>query len=122
MKEKIHNIISEISNNKVKFICNIVLHIIVIYMLCSIRILVVSGYSMTPTYKDGDIKIGMRVSSESDIEVDKVYVYEQSDGNFIIHRLIRIEDSKYIFKGDGNLVEDAEPVDFEYVRYRVLSK
>lgn len=61
-------------------------------------IIKIKGTSMWPFFKDG----------QTDVTLTKSDTYKKNDiclftyqDTFIIHRLIKIKDNKYIFKGDG---------------------
>jgi signal peptidase I len=70
----------------------------------------VDGFSMYPTYNNGDMLIAKRVCTRDDMEFDKVYIYRH-DNKYIIKRLISITDivshkdfckeHNYYFLGDN---------------------
>jgi signal peptidase I len=60
--------------------------------------------SMFPFIKNGD-KIVLRKISPSDIQAGFIYAYLR-DNEIIMHRFIRFENKKLLFKGDNNLTFD----------------
>jgi len=74
----------------------------------------VSGTSMAPTIKDGDVVLWVK-ADPAELEVGDIIVYQhptQPGEKLIVHRIIRIikEGGKYMFetKGDNRLESDAE--------------
>jgi signal peptidase len=63
------------------------------------------GNSMYPLIKEGDI---CRFSSCDPSELKKrdIILFSTPSNNLVAHRLIHIEDSCYLFKGDANLQFD----------------
>ncbi len=73
-----------------------------------IKVAVVEGISMEPTFHTGDMVV-LRPASPSDIKVGDVVVYK-SGSRYIIHRVISIYEVDdtycYVIKGDNNPLPD----------------
>jgi len=71
-----------------------------------------NGISMEPNYHTGDLVI---VRKEETYQVGDVISYHDPKmGQYIIHRIIRIEQGQYIIKGDNNSwVDDYQPANDE---------
>ena len=67
---------------------------------------VLSG-SMEPKFYPGDIVI-TKHKNKTDIKVNDIVTYRNSDGVIITHRIIEETPEGYITKGDNNNVEDAD--------------
>lgn len=84
---------------------------------------IVEGYSMRPTYDDGDILfiVGVR---PSDLKVGDVIIYRKYDGTLVVHRIVEkiFTDGKWFFrtKGDNNPYPDPYLVGEEQVVGRVV--
>ena len=61
----------------------------------------VRGCSMMPHLRDGKHSVVVRRCKAEDIKLGAVMFFEYR-GQWIMHRLRRIEDEKLIFAGDGN--------------------
>lgn len=69
---------------------------------------VVSG-SMEPTVPTGSV--AFIDEKDTDIEVNDIVAYRESDTMAIMHRVVGVNDEgQYIFKGDANDCEDFSPV------------
>jgi len=66
--------------------------------------LVVLTGSMEPNIKAGDMII---IKSQKEYLVGDVVTYRTDDDIFVTHRIVRIEDNKYITQGDANNIEDS---------------
>lgn len=84
-------------------------------MLLGIGGAVVQSGSMEPVYSKGDFLL---VKSQSDYRVGDVVVY-QSGSILIVHRLISINGSIAITKGDANDIPDM-PFDISCIKGRVV--
>lgn len=115
--KKLSKIIGYILNVLIIFV--VILMIIAIYYFVQVKILNKSyanmfGYtffevatgSMSPTINVGDVII---VKLTNDVEPDDIIVCKDSN-SFVTHRLISIQDDKFIAKGDANNTED-KPMD-----------
>jgi signal peptidase len=86
---------------------------------------IVEGYSMRPTYDDGDILfiVGVR---PSDLKVGDVIIYRKYDGTLVVHRIVEkiFTDGKWFFrtKGDNNPYPDPYLVGEEQVVGRVEAR
>lgn len=67
---------------------------------------VLSG-SMEPKFYPGDIVI-TKHKNKTDIKLNDIVTYKDSEGVVITHRIIKETPEGYITKGDNNNVEDAE--------------
>ncbi len=54
-------------------------------------------------------------------EQDIILFYDEKQGVFVTHRIVRIEDGKFITQGDANNIEDSEPVEPRNVHGKVIS-
>ncbi len=69
---------------------------------------VVHGHSMDPTFRSGDLVL---VRSASEYQVGDVAAYhipkgEAGAGSRVIHRIVRREGDRYVFKGDNRATVD----------------
>ena len=94
--------------------------LIILYAFGILKLFVVKGNSMSPIIQSGKLIIGKVVVGIPEVQpqINKIYVYESTEG-FIVHRLVRCDDSYYYFKGD-NLTEEDEPVSRATKLYYVL--
>ncbi len=60
------------------------------------------GTSMLPTLKEG--KDCVCLSPFNSISKNGIYLYKRPNGNYALHRLIKISQNKLIFCGDAQLV------------------
>ncbi|MCH4890307.1 signal peptidase I [Acidaminobacter sp. JC074] len=74
--------------------------------------------SMEPVMYPGDVAIMQKVDKEN-IQIGDVIQFWAND-YFIIHRVVQIEDGKYITKGDNNNTEDSKPVEFGQVKGKMI--
>lgn len=89
------------------FITLLIVGFILYYCFPPIRI---CGYSMFPTFTDGEILIGRRVFKKNTCKIGEVYVYTPpyatDKEKFVVKRLARIRDNKdgtyYYFLGDNS--------------------
>ena len=99
---------------------------IVFYILCIIgpyRPMIVMTKSMEPVLKKGDIIIGRKVSDEMKLKVGDICSYRPEDAGYTVtHRIIEISDDGYIFKGDNNVEEDADPIGRDRIEYIIMRK
>lgn len=68
----------------------------------------VEGHSMLPTLEDGDLVI-LQPTSMSDVKIGDIIVYTYpcySPGTSVIHRVLDLQPSGFITKGDNNQVTD----------------
>jgi phage repressor protein C with HTH and peptisase S24 domain len=69
------------------------------------------GTSMLPTIPDNSTIV---IHKPDQLEVGRIYVYHDRDPDsfdkYVCHRLVRIEDGQYIFRGD-NREKDDLPID-----------
>lgn len=76
--------------------------------LFGVRPTLISGFSMTPTLTVGDIVITRDISAE-EVRVGDIVRFSRG-GEFIIHRVVEIEDSAgqvfFVTQGDANNVAD----------------
>jgi len=81
----------------------------ILVLLGIVRIGVASGLSMYPTYRTGDLCICVS-KNIMPISVGDVAMYIDN-GTRILHRVIQINNSTYVFKGDNNLALEYVPED-----------
>ena len=74
-----------------------------------LRLLVVSGNSMGPSIRDGDLVITMRLWLSGEVG-DIVLVERPSDGQLLLHRVIEEGEGWRRTKGDASLSPDAERI------------
>ncbi|HHL43403.1 MAG TPA: hypothetical protein ENJ42_07295 [Hellea balneolensis] len=86
------------------------------------RLIRVSGESMSPTLRDGDIILVKRIKPRS-LRPGYIYVIQHSDLGQIIKRLDDFQDNRCLFSGDNpNSTPSAviAPVDKHRVQERAL--
>ena len=74
-----------------------------------LRLLVISGNSMGPSIRDGDLVITMRLWLSGEVG-DIVLVERPSDGQLLLHRVIEQGEGWRRTKGDASLSPDAERI------------
>lgn len=79
----------------------------------------ITSGSMWPILKKGDLIFIEGVDAENDIKVGDIVVYQNPKG-FTIHRVVEMDDTTVITKGDANNVKDA-PVEYEKIVGRTLT-
>lgn len=84
-----------------------VLGLILALQVAGLRLLVVSGNSMAPTIRDGDVVVTARMWGVGAVG-DVVLVQRPSDGQLLLHRVIEQGDGWWRTKGDASLSPDAE--------------
>ncbi|WP_440059632.1 signal peptidase I [Thermogladius sp. 4427co] len=80
---------------------------------------IVSGYSMYPSLKPGDLVLAVSTSLAGFSRGD-VVIYCYSWANCIIHRVIEVGEGVVVTKGDYNPAPDP-PIPISLVRYRVVA-
>ena len=68
--------------------------------LSGMKIVFISGVSMEPTIKNGQVVLAMRVEPDG-LEEMEIGIFENKDGDLIGHRVIYKTGSGYCFKGDN---------------------
>ena len=86
-------------------------------MITGSRPVVVLTGSMRPTYPEGTI-IYYKNVPQSEIMKDDVITFKMND-TLVTHRVARIENGKYVTKGDNNNTEDGKPVSYDMVEGKV---
>lgn len=79
---------------------------------------VVLSNSMQPTYPVGTIVYYHKVE-KSEIKVNDVITFKNSDNKFVTHRVNKLVDDRYQTKGDANNAPDAKLVDYDKIVGRV---
>lgn len=102
------------------WVLNIILIICLVVVGKNFKFVHVSGYSMYPTYDDGDIRLCRVIRGAEDIDVGDICIYESGGGKLVIHRVVAIDGDMYIFKGDNNLNNDIGPVELDAIKYKVV--
>lgn len=77
--------------------------------LVGLRLLVVSGNSMSPSIRDGDLVITARLWLDGSVG-DILLVERPSDGQLLLHRVIEQGEGWRHTKGDASLSPDAERI------------
>jgi len=77
--------------------------------LAGLRLLVVSGSSMSPSIRDGDLVLTARLWLDGSVG-DIVLVKRSSDGQLLLHRVIEEGEGWRRTKGDASLSPDAERI------------
>jgi hypothetical protein len=77
--------------------------------LAGLRLLLVSGNSMSPSIRDGDLVLTARLWLGSSVG-DVVLVKRSSDGQLILHRVIEEGEGWRRTRGDASLSPDAERI------------
>ena len=89
----------------------IVISIVILFLIALVfyrfPLVQVCGNSMYPTFKDGEIHLGKRLTQSEKIKCKKgrIYVFRppySSDEKYVIKRLYEIEEGKYFFLGDNS--------------------
>ena len=115
----------KISNFFKEFIISVLIFFGVLYglpkflslaMKSSNPVAAVSSNSMRPVLEKGDL-IFIKGVEQKDIKVGEIVVYQTED-NFIVHRVVKIEEGQLTTKGDANVIEDA-PISYNQVIGRV---
>ncbi len=75
---------------------------------------------MEPVIYPGDVAIVQKVEKEDIIVGDIIQFWTEE--YFIIHRVVAIENDKYITKGDNNNIKDRVPVDFGQVKGKLINQ
>ena len=76
--------------------------------------------SMEPVMYPGDVAILQKVDQE-DIQVGDVIQF-WAESYFIIHRVVAIEENKFITKGDNNNTNDSKPVEFGQIKGKLITQ
>lgn len=72
----------------------------------------ITSGSMWPALKEGDLIFIQSIAPEQ-LKVGDIVVFRNRAGNnFVIHRVVKINDKTFVTKGDANFTED-EPTSFE---------
>lgn len=77
--------------------------------LAGLRLLVVSGSSMSPSIRDGDLVLTARLWLRGEVG-DIVLVERSGDGQLLLHRVIEEGEGWRRTKGDASLSPDAERI------------
>ncbi len=100
-------------------ICIFILVVLLVIMpLVGWHVADVSGQSMEPTYRSGDMVLVKRCKT---LKEGDVAVYKTAGGAHIIHRVvIAMDDGLYWFQGDNNPQPDVELVTQDQIIGRVI--
>ena len=77
----------------------------------------ITSGSMWPALKTNDL-ILMKGATAADVHIGQIIIFKNEQG-FTIHRLIRVQNGKFVTKGDANDVEDP-PIEASAVIGRVV--
>ncbi len=86
-----------------------VLALILVAQLAGLRVLVVSGNSMSPSIRDGDLVLTAQLWRGGEVG-DVVLVERSSDGQLLLHRVIERGAGWRRTQGDASLSPDAERI------------
>ena len=89
--------------------CAAALTLLLATQLAGLRILVVSGNSMSPSIRDGDLVFTARLWRGGEVG-DVVLVERPSDGQLLLHRVIEQGAGWRRTQGDASLSPDAERI------------
>lgn len=89
--------------------CAAALGLAVAIQLAGVRLLVVSGNSMSPSIRDGDLVLTARLWRGGEVG-DVVLVERPSDGQLLLHRVIQRGAGWRRTQGDASLSPDAERI------------
>ena len=78
-----------------------------LFQLIGYRTYTVLSGSMEPKFYPGDIVV-VKHKDKTDIKLNDIVTYKDSDGVVITHRIIKETPEGYITKGDNNNTEDAD--------------
>ena len=79
-------------------------------------VLIVTTGSMEPTIKSGELII---ISEKDNYKIGDIVTFIDEDEFLITHRIIELEDIKFISKGDGNNVKD-KPLNLNCIQGKVI--
>lgn len=82
----------------------------------NLNVFIVKSGSMNPILEIGDMIIVKKFDQYSEGDI----ITFKENKSFITHRIVRIQDNKYITKGDYNNTEDLELVEYENVVGKVI--
>lgn len=83
------------------------------------QVVFVTGESMYPTLKRGDVCL---VVSGGDVVEGAVVLVERNDGSRVIHRVVDARDDTIETRGDANTVVDRDSVPRSQIRGRVVAR
>ena len=89
--------------------CAAALGLVVATQLAGVRLLVVTGNSMSPSIRDGDLVLTARLWRGGEVG-DVVLVERPSDGQLLLHRIIQRGAGWRRTQGDASLSPDAERI------------
>lgn len=80
----------------------------------------ITSGSMWPELKKGDLVLIRGYSgNKEDLKIGDVIVYKNQKG-FTIHRIVRLNDTTLITRGDANNVDDT-PIEYSHVAGKMLT-
>lgn len=86
-----------------------------------LALLIVGGRSMEPTYMPGDLLVAVRAGPR-DVKPGDVVVWCTPSGSCTVHRLVKVNSTVIVTKGDNNATNPAPdpPVPASWLKYRVV--
>lgn len=102
------------------YVAIIVYILVLLPMLIGFKPLVVLSGSMEPTYDVGSIIYFEEVEIDTLKEQD-VIVFEMYDADYVTHRIVEIDNGKYITKGDANEYVDPAKVESSAIKGKAIS-
>lgn len=76
--------------------------------------------SMLPTMDSKCILILEKVTDETLLNVNDICAYKKENGNFVLHRIRKIDGDLIIFRGDNRITDDNRDVKRSDVLWRVV--
>ncbi len=83
-----------------------------------VAVFVVSGNSMVPTLRTGDLALGV-ATYLTDYDVGDIVVWYATITHGVIHRVVNVTESRVVTMGDNNPLPDP-PVPRHFVKYKVV--
>ena len=99
------------------YVAIIIYILILLPMIIGYRPLVVLSGSMEPKYKVGSV---IYFEKNLDIKEDDIIVFTMRDAEYVTHRVVRIDNGKYITNGDANEFTDPEKVELQAIKGKAL--
>jgi len=76
--------------------------------------------SMQPMFGPGNLIVQEEVDSSTKLNLGDIVVYENSEGQLVIHQIIAYQDGCYTVKGLNNPASDDICVEKSMIKYRML--
>ena len=77
--------------------------------------------SMRPFIKENTTVHLELVNNNTELKIGDVAIYKLPEKNVsVMHRILFINDNKYIFKGDNNSCPDNKVIERKYIKYKII--